>query len=190
MWRSVRATVYTSNVEMMLEVYFGCPSFMNHKFIFWGGVVTKEMFTHQQDVVWMKRPEMWVPEDWILLYDSARVNQSLLEQQKVTKHKTAVLSHTHPLFDLSLCSFHVCPTEWTFRWLWRLCYRWLSRNVLNNYTNASRSALQLMGDNLKADSSKSFLVVPDLRYGFSLRSFWSYRVIKWNTHTHTYIYVV
>jgi hypothetical protein len=69
---------------------------LNHKFIFEGGIVTKEMFSHQQDAVSLKRPEMWVPGDWILC-DIARVNHSPLEQQEVTKHETAVLLHAPSL---------------------------------------------------------------------------------------------
>jgi hypothetical protein len=81
----------------MLEVCFGCANIVNHKFIFEDGIVTKEILSHEQDTVCLKRPEIWVPGDWILLCDIARVNQSPLEQQEVAKHETAVLSHAPSL---------------------------------------------------------------------------------------------
>jgi hypothetical protein len=81
----------------MLEVCFRCPSIVNHKFIFESDIVTKEMFRHQQDTVYLKRPEILVPGDWILLCDFARINKSPLEQWEVTKHETAVLWHAPSL---------------------------------------------------------------------------------------------
>jgi hypothetical protein len=34
-------------VEVKLETCFGCLSIVNHKFIFEGGIITKEMFSRE-----------------------------------------------------------------------------------------------------------------------------------------------
>jgi histone-lysine N-methyltransferase SETMAR len=103
----------SSNVKIMLIVFFGSRRVVYHEYAPQGTTITKEYYQevlHRlRDNVRRKRQDLWAATTWQLHHNNAPTNSSYLIQTSLAKHSSPVVRQAPYYPDMAPCDFWLFP---------------------------------------------------------------------------------